>query len=86
MARALELSDKQLPNSFFNILLISMPTSPECKIVHVCVASCSTFSASTSRCCLLTLMVTIGLFAKMIKYGSSLGMQDVSHASLNYQA
>ena len=31
-------------------------------------------------------MVTIGLFAKMIKYGSSLGMQDVSHASLNYQA
>lgn len=32
---ALSSSDRNLPISFFSILLISMPTVPECPIVHV---------------------------------------------------
>ena len=32
---ALSSSDRNMPNSFFSILLISMPTVPECPVVHV---------------------------------------------------
>ena len=78
---ALSSSDRNLPNSFFSILLLSMPTTPECPVVHVRRFVVDLLDRGESQ--LLTdLDGDNGMFVKMIKYAKQLGMQD-SHPSGN---
>ena len=72
---ALSSSDRNLPNSFFSILLISMPTVPECPLVHVRRFLVDLIGRGQSQL-LKDIDGDDGLFAKMIEYARQLGMQD----------
>lgn len=74
---ALSSSDRNLPNSFFSILLISMPTVPECPIVHVRPYLVDILDRGESQL-LTNIDGDSGMFAKMLKYAEHLGMQDAS--------
>ena len=72
---ALSSSDRNLPNSFFSILLISMPTVPECPLVHVRRFLVDLIGQGQSQL-LKDIDGDDGLFAKMIEYARQLGMKD----------
>ena len=81
---ALSSSDRRAPNAFFSQLLRSLPSTPECPIVHVRRYLVELLDKDESQ--LLTdVDGDRGLFDKMIKYGKALGLQDKPLASLNYQ-
>ena len=81
---ALSSSDRAQPNSFFSILLISMPTEPEGPVVHVRRFLLDLLDRDDSPL-LADIDGDNGLFAKMLKYGASLGLRDQPLAALHYQ-
>ena len=68
-------SDRGQPASFFRQLLISMPTEPECPVVHVRRWLVELLDKGESPL-LINLDGDSGLFAKMVTFGASLGMKD----------
>ena len=65
-------SDRARPASFFRQLLMSMPTEPECPVVHVRRWLVELLDKGESPL-LFNLDGDSGLFAKMVAFGASLG-------------
>ena len=79
---SLASSDRREPAAFFRQLLVSMPTTPECPVVHVRRMLVDMIELGTSPL-LKDLDGEKGLFHKMESYGRSLGMSDKMPSSLN---
>jgi hypothetical protein len=71
----LSSNTREAPAAFFSQLLMSMPVAPECPIVHI-----RRFLADLVRQNNSTLLRDVdgdhGLFASMLAYGKSLGLED----------
>ena len=81
---ALGNSDRGAYNSFFCLLLLTMPATPECPIVHVRRYLVDTINKQNSP--LLTdVDGDEGLFVAMIAYGKALGLKDTGAAALGGQ-
>ena len=78
---ALTNSDRAKPASFFQQLLISMPTEPEGPIVHVRRWLVDLVGRGDSPL-LNNIDGETGLFARMISYSESLGLKDADPSTL----
>ena len=80
----LSTNKREAPAAFFSQLLMSMPTAPECPMVHV-----RRYLADLVRHNVSPLLINIdgddGLFADMLKYAQTLGVSEAPAPSLHLQ-
>ena len=79
---ALTSSNAAEPAAFFRQMLVSMPTEPECPVVHVRRYLIDLIERDESPL-LRNIDGQDGLFKKLVSYGASLGMKEAGVGRLN---